>query len=356
MKKVFLFSVFLSLILSSCLQDEPLKLPFRNYEPLQQEGDWQVSTVEAENMDRELLDKAYQLVFDDERFVMARSLLVFRNGRLVAEAYPYDSADLYKIHNIQSCTKSITSLLVGSGMEHGFIDSLNEKLYEVFPESFDEDEGKREISLKHSLKMQTGLEFNNDIHTLELYQTHRNSVEYVLSKEKIYKAGMVMNYNDGAPHLVSKLLEKKTGKKLKDFAAEKLFTPLNIKDWKWESAKDGTTFGAFSLFLKPRDFGKIGQLLLQQGKWQGESLIDSTYLAEATSVQASASFNGEAYGYYFWILPAFNAYAAVGHGGQFLMVVPDKELVVVYTAWPYTNELFFDQRNELMELIINSCQ
>jgi CubicO group peptidase (beta-lactamase class C family) len=125
--------------------------------------------------------------------------------------------------------------------------------------------------------------------------------------------------------------------------------------WKWETAKDGTTFGAFSLYLKPRDFGKIGQLLLQNGKWNNQDIIDSTYLTEATGIKVSANFNNEPYGYYFWILPAFEGYAAVGHGGQFLLVIPTQKLVVVYTAWPYTSGDFFDQGSELMKLVINSC-
>ena len=134
-----------------------------------------------------------------------------------------------------------------------------------------------------------------------------------------------------------------------------VFSPLGITDWKWEASHDGTTFGAFSLYLKPRDFGKIGQLLLQDGVWNGNTLLDPTYLSEATKTQVSANFNGEPYGYYFWIYPSINGYAAVGHGGQFLMVVPDKNLVIVYTAWSYTGGRFFDQKSELVNLIVKSC-
>ncbi len=356
MRKLIFIVLLVGAGLSGCLQEEPFKPDFTGFEPVIQDDGWTLSTPENEGMDRELLNKAYKLVYSNNRYLMAGSLLVFRNGRLVAEAYPNDPADIHRIHNLQSCTKSFTSLLTGSAIQHGFINSVDEKLYGVFPEAFDEDEGKRDITLRHALMMQTGLDFDNDVHTLELYRFKGNSVEYVLSQEKKYDAGLVMHYNDGAPHLVSEFVERKTGKTLESFAADKLFGPLNIRDWKWESAQDGTTFGAFSLFLKPRDFGKVGQLLLQKGIWEGKSLIDSTYLAEATSVRASANFNGEAYGFYFWILPAWNSYAAVGHGGQFLLVAPEKNLVVVYTAWPYTSEVFFDRRNELMELILHSCK
>ncbi|KPK87889.1 MAG: hypothetical protein AMS27_01025 [Bacteroides sp. SM23_62_1] len=354
MKKVNLLIVMLS-VLSSCMKDEPFKTAYRGFEPSVMNDGWEISNPENENMDGSILDQAYMLVHSDDRYLMARSLLVFRNNKLVAEAYPYDAADIDAIQNIQSCTKSITSIMTGIAVHEGKIDSLTEKLFSIYPEYFDQDIHKRTISIEDALTMRTGLGFDNGTHTLELYKTNSSSIAYVLSLESVYPSGMIMKYKDGDPQLVSKAIEMKTGKKLSDYANEKLFSPLGITEWKWESAKDGTTFGAVSLFLKPRDFGKIGQLLLQNGKWDNISIIDSTYLSLATSIKVTADFNEAQYGYYFWILPAFEGYAAEGHGGQFLLVVPPKKLVVVYTAWPYTSGDFFDQASELMSIIINSC-
>jgi len=354
MKKVSLFLLSINL-LTSCLKDEPFKKSFEGYVPQQINDDWQISNPENENIDENLLEKAFQLVYQDDRFVMARSLLVFRNGKLVAEAYPNNENDINRIHNIQSCTKSITSLLTGIAIRDNKINTLDELLYSIYPEYFDSQLGKRSITIKDALLMQTGLEFNNSVHTQQLYETNENSIEFILKQNQIYSSGTIMKYNDGAPHLISKVIEKKTNQTLSGYADKKLFTPLNITDWQWESSKDNTTFGAFSLFLKPRDFGKIGQLLLQNGVWNTDTIIDPTYLNEATSILTSANFNSEPYGYYFWILPSYNAFAALGHGGQFILVVPNKNLVVVYTAFPYTNEMFWDERNELINIIIESC-
>ena len=354
MKKINLL-IILFLTISSCLKDEAFDLSYKGFEPQLISDDWPISTPEKENVDKLLLEKAFQLIYKDDRFLMARSLLVFRNGKLIAEAYPNNIEDIDKPYNIQSCTKSVSSLLTGIAIQNNNLNTLDEKLYDIYPEYFDAVQSKRTITIKDALLMQTGLEFDNGIHTKQLYEITSNSIEFILSQQIVYKSGLIMQYNDGAPHLVSKVIEKKTGKTLSEFAKEKLFAPLNITDWKWEASKDGTTFGAFSLFLKPRDFGKIGQLLLQNGQWNNQSIIDSSYLALATSTQTSASFNGEAYGYYFWILPAWKGYAALGHGGQFLLVVPPKNLVAVYTAWPYTNEQFFGERNELMSIIVESC-
>lgn len=107
--------------------------------------------------------------------------------------------------------------------------------------------------------------------------------------------------------------------------------------------------------MKPRDVGKFGQLLLQNGIWGGHQIVDSSWIAEATRPWVTTDSPGASYGYYFWIFPAYEGYAAIGHGGQFIFVVPSKKLVVIYTAWPYTSGDMFDNFNEIADLIIKSC-
>ncbi|MDR2039435.1 MAG: beta-lactamase family protein [Bacteroidales bacterium] len=342
-----------SLAFSSCLKDEPFKSGYEGFKPKKIDDDWERSSLEAEKVNESLIEQAYRLINEDDRYKMARSLLVFRNGKLIAEAYPEDKADIHRIHHIQSVTKSITSILTGIAMQNGDMTDPDEKLYAIFPEYFDNDDTKRDISIRDALCMQTGLLFDNDKHTKKLYHSS-HSVTYVLSLPKVSGAGTEMLYNDGAPHLISKAIESKSGKTLEQYASEHLFSVLGITDWLWESAEDGTTFGAFGLYLKPRDLGKIGQLLLQNGKWGEVQLIDPGYLQEATREQAIDDAD-QPYGYYFWILPD-HAYYALGHGGQFLLVSPEKSLVVVYTAWPYSDSRFFDEPSELMDLIIESCE
>jgi CubicO group peptidase (beta-lactamase class C family) len=354
MKRNTVLYIILSVALSACLKDDPFKNHYNGFEPGVSD-DWNLSTVEEENINRNSLEKAFKLLYSDTRYLMARGLLVIRNGKLVAEAYPHNEDDIYKYKNIQSCTKSITSILAGIALHDKVIESLDEKLFDIFPELFDDDQRKRSISIEDALTMRSGLEFDNDTHTLKLYQHKGNSTKYVLSQNYLSTPGTTMNYNDGAPHLVSRVIEHKTGGNLAAYAKERLFKPLNIHEWQWEEANDGTTYGAFSLFLKPRDLAKIGQLLLQNGIWNDERIIDSNFLSEAIIPRTSMKNQRFSYGYYFWIVPDLKAYAALGHGGQFLLVVPEKQLVVVYTAWPYTSGKFFDNSHELMAMIVNSC-
>jgi CubicO group peptidase (beta-lactamase class C family) len=352
--KTALVGILALLLCSSCLKNGPFKREYSGYVPEQKNDDWIISTPDDEKIERSVLEQAFGLLYRDDRFWMARSLLVVRNGKLIAEAYPHDPEDADQFANIQSCTKSFTSIMMGVCIQNGIDISVHDKLFDIYPELFDDDPIKREITLSDALSMQTGLEFNNDVNTLQLYQTTSSSAGFVLSFPRLFEPGTVMNYNDGAPQLVSKAIEIKTGMTLAEYAGEYLFKPLNIHEWQWENATDGTTFGAFSLYLKPRDFARVGQLLLQNGQWHEKQVIDKDYLAAATAHQVN-SYNSIPYGYYFWINERNQGYYAHGHGGQILLVVPSKNLVILYTAWPYTSGEYFDNAFELFNLIVDGC-
>jgi len=339
-----------------CMEDENVKLRYRGYAPLQGNDGWVISSPQNENMDAALVESAFHLVYDEDRFVMARSLLVLRNGRLVAEAYPHDEADRWQIQNIQSCTKSFTSILTGIALQRGLIDSLGQPIAAILQDEFSRHPDKTDISIQDALTMRTGIAFNDDAHTVDLYRASGNSVDYVLGLEKNYPSGIVFHYNDGAPHLISGAIQQRYGQSLASFADEYLFKPLQIADWKWESAKDGRSFGAISLFLKPRDLAKLGQLLLNNGRSNTMQVVDSSWIALATKAHVTSGSPGASYGYYFWIYPSYPAYAAIGHGGQYVFVAPVHRIVITYTAWPYTSGELFDNFLELADLITRSCR
>jgi CubicO group peptidase (beta-lactamase class C family) len=352
---ITLLSGALSIGMASCLKEGPVKCTYSGFKPMAIADDWQVSTPAEENMNEDYLNDAYKLIYNNERFIMARSLLVLRNGKIVAESYPHDPDDAYRIENIQSCTKSFTSILTGIAFEKHYLDSLNQTLNSICPDYYINHQDKKNITIANALTMKTGINFVNGDHTEVLYATNESSVDYILSIPLNYEPGVVFQYNDGSPHLVSAAIQERYGRPLSVFADEFLFKPLGITDWKWESANDGTTFGAFSIFMKPRDLAKFGQLLLQNGKWGNQQVVDSAWIAKATEPVVTTDGPGPCYGYYFWIYPAYGGYAAAGHGGQFIFVVPSKKLVVIYTAWPYTSGDMFDNFGELGDLILRSC-
>jgi hypothetical protein len=147
----------------SCLKDEPVKLEYNGFQPLVISDDWQLSTPSEQNMNEDLLHTAYQLIYTNERYVMARSLLVIRNGKIVAEAYPNNPDDAYRIENIQSCTKSFTSTPLVLHSRDIIWIPLTRPFY-IYPIIINHQD-KRNITIANALVMKTGINFINGDHT-----------------------------------------------------------------------------------------------------------------------------------------------------------------------------------------------
>lgn len=353
MKKIFIFTFIGGMFLTSCLKDKSIKSEYTGFAPIQLNDGWELSTPENELIDRAILEEAYRRVYSETRYAMANSLLVIRNGKLIAEAYPKDPGDISRLHNLQSITKSFTSMLTGIAINEGLIGNLNDPVYQYLPESFDDELQKRKITLRNCLTMMGGLDFDNSEQTKELLFCDGSSTQFVLSLPMINDTGVLFHYNDGLPHLVGAVIAKQSGGSLEVFAHEHLFKPIGISQYKWEKANDGLNFGAVSLYLTPRNLAKAGRLLVRQGNWDGVQVIDSAWIRQITSLQSGSDMP---YGYYFWLYPALEGYMMYGHGGQILYVCPSKDLVVVYTAYPYTNEIMWDEPVQLAEIIYRAAR
>lgn len=312
------------------ITDEDLKLAYPGYAPVPRSDEWVISTPQAEGLNPSAVDAVYRRMFDQDLYPTIRSLLVVRHGRLVAEAYARDPADRGRFHNLQSATKSVTSILAGIAVDRGLLPSASVRLHDVIPGAFDDNTGKRDITLRHALTMQTGLQFDNDENTAQLVYSKGSSLEFVLHRPLSFAPGSAFYYHDGNPQLVSGTIQEAAGMTEEAFAKEYLFGPLGISDYQWERHADGLTFGAFGLWLLPRDMAKIGLMLARGGVWEGRRVVSSEWLAEATRPSSQKAD----YGYYFWLGPDGTFWAA-GHGGQFIYIHPRLELVVVLTADPY---------------------
>lgn len=337
----------------SCMEEQPFKFTYSGLTPQALQDGWNLSTPEQENMSRSKLDQMFSVAHQEERFRLLRSITIIRNGNIVAETYTHDPQDIARIQNIKSATKSFTSILTGIALQRKVLDSLSQTFSTIFPEYFSNRPEKRNITIQHALTMKTGLQYNDEEHHYKFYFSD-DIIDYILASPLNGPPGQQFFYCDDNPTLVSYAIQRKFGKSLAEFAREYLFSPLGITDWKWESSKTGVNFGGSNFYLKPRDMAKFGQMLLQQGKWQGQQIVDSTWIAEATKDRYA---NG--YGYYFWLLSDLHAYCAAGHGGQYIIVVPAKNLVVVVTAWPYMQDTEWLRDNflgTLLKDIISACR
>lgn len=316
-----------------CLPDPDIKLDFETYGPEQLNDGWEISTPEAEGFDRAKIDVVYNRLFSEDLFPTAHSLLIVRNGKLVAEAYCRDKADQVQFHALQSATKSITSIVMGIAVNQGLIDSMNTPINHFIPQYFDDDPVKRTITLYHALTMQTGLAFINDDHTNELFNYDGSSLEYVLGKRLRFTPGTSFYYNDGDPQLISGVIQAVSGMTMDAFADKNLFQPLGIHNYYWEKHADGLAFGAIGLWLTPRNMAKVGQLMLQNGSWEGRQIISPEWVEESTRIHANTN-----YGYYWWNFEGGNAFLALGHGEQVIFVNQDKKVAIVLTTDSFSDE------------------
>ncbi|MDH4184396.1 MAG: beta-lactamase family protein [Nitrospinota bacterium] len=347
----------LAVMASSCLGDVPAKIDF-NMTPQQRNDGWTVSTPQAEGFDHAAMEAAYRRFFLKDEYVTAYSLLVVRNGKLVAEGYCRDMKDIDRLNNIKSATKSVTSMLVGIAIDEGLISSVTDPVYKYIPEFFDSDEAKRAITIDDLLTMRSGLKWDNgkDNKTW-LTNEPASSLRFMLGRQLEWAPGTYYNYSDLNPQLVSGVMQKVTGLRLKTYADDKIFRPLGITDYYWEAyGPDQVTYGAFGLYLKPRDFARIGLLALRNGQWEGEQLVPRGWMTVSTRAHANQNEGG--YGYYWWVRPDFNGFTGIGHGGQYIYAIPGKDLLVVMTANPYTNwenvSIKVDKMDILVQMILEA--
>lgn len=322
----------------SCVSDMPFKFETSTV-PEQTDDGWEVASPEEVDINPAVLDQIRAAFLSEDRYFNAKSLIVVKNGVLVFEAYCRSLADRDRYGHVQSVTKSVTSLVFGIVEAEGYVDSLAQCLHSVIPDKFPNDVRKRAITFRHLLTMTSGLAFDNDVFSVEIYVDEPcDPVRYILNKPLCAIPGREFYYRDCDPHLVSYVIGRLTGKSEARWAKERLFEPLGITEYYWQADHTGTTMGAHGLHLKPRDMAKIGQMVLDHGRWQGKQIVDSAWVAVSTQRQVDTPYQQEPhvyqYGYYWWVLPRWEAFTAWGHGGNFIFVVPARDMVIVMTSMP----------------------
>ena len=288
------------------------------------------------------------------------SLLVVRNNKLVYEKYWQGKDQRWgddlgirmqskdSLHDIRSISKSIVSACIGIAIEQGKIKSVDQKVFDFFPEYPKLDTGLiSSLTIGHLLSMSSGLVWNEDIpydnpENSEIRMTNSpNQVEYVLSQPMEAPPGKIWKYNGGTTQLLAAIIEKTTGKKVDQFANEYLFQPLGITQFEWIKYP-GTDLpaAASGLRLRARDLLKFGLMYNQNGVWQGKKIIDPKWVEESFQPHVQRPLGGS-YGYQFWLWrdtinsKPTNLVACVGNGDQRILFDKSNNLLVVTTAGNY---------------------
>ncbi|MFW9968184.1 MAG: serine hydrolase domain-containing protein [Candidatus Thorarchaeota archaeon] len=306
----------------------------RDYWPTE---DWRTSLPEEQGVNGSKLESAADFIIDSGARV--RSMLVIYNGYLIFERYFMPALyDVDDTHIIYSCTKSVTSSLIGIAIDKGYIDNTSQLLVDFFPDVYIDnlDSRKESITLEHVLTMTSGLEWDeesydepNDYFGMT---NSENWVQYVLNKTMVADPGTTFYYNTGGSHLLSAIINRTTGMSTLDFASEHLFGPLGITAHPWVFDPQGIYFGGSALALRPRDMAKFGYLFLNQGEWDGEQIVSPDWIATSTDSHVTIYGGTFSYGYQWWINSPSGYYSARGYQGQLIFVVPEEDLVVVFTS------------------------
>ena len=249
----------------------------------------------------------------ESRAVPLRALgvVVSQNGTQLARKLWDDACR----RNVYSASKSFTSMAVGIAQKEGLL-SIDEKLTDAFKDDLPE-------IVSDNLKAATV----RDLLTMCLGQEK----SFLMGGERpfVYAPGEKFVYNNVGPYLAGILVQRRAGCDLVHYLMPRMFAPMGIQLPTWENDPNGQTFGAGGLFLTIDELHLFGQLLLQNGEWNGKQLIPAEWVKEATSKQVE---NGsEGYGYLFWAGPE-GSFRADGKYGQFVILMRDKNAVVTVTA------------------------
>lgn len=308
------------------------QIPSSDYWPT---TDWQTSSPPEQGMDAGSLTAMLDVAKDPA--LNLHSLLIIRHGYLVSETY-FGYYDKNTRHEIYSCTKSFISTLVGIAIDLGLIDSVDHPILDFFPgRTFANlDDQKRRMTLEDFLTMRTGLDWSED-DIPSMYQS-RDWVKFVLDKPMKTQPGSQFNYCTGCTHVLSAILQQKTGMKTEDFAQKVLLEPLGIINYSWDTDPAGVSYGGWGLFLTPREMAKLGYLYLHNGQWDGKQIVSTDWVKTATTMHTSTDSEiGIGYGYQWWTYPSYGAYTALGLDGQTIFVIPTLDLIVVTTAQTTNN-------------------
>ncbi|MDX5318536.1 MAG: beta-lactamase family protein, partial [Actinomycetes bacterium] len=290
---------------------------------------WPVSTPERQGLDPDLVAEAY---WNAERLESIYSLLVVKDGQLVAERYFHEGWENLQT-NVQSVTKSYTSALVGIAIEEGCLAGLDEPMMTYFPELVDrvEDPRKEQITIRQLLQMRAGypwLESTAEGKEL-LYSGFRpsNVVDVPLKRDP----GSGWDYSNLSSHFLAIAVARGCEADLMDFAQEHLFGPLGVAPLDWTVDWEGYRLGYTELFASARELARFGQMYLDGGQWDGAQVVPSSWVEEswqpytedAWYYTVGANFGRTAYGYQWWIIDAgpHTYYLAWGHGGQQIAVL-----------------------------------
>ena len=276
------------------------------------------------------------------------SIMVVKDGNVVLEKWMSEGKEDTP-HILNSVSKTFTSMAVGLAISEGRL-ALDEKLVDIFPEHCPENPSEylKEITVEHLLTMSCGHSTDPTHKSWEVKD--RSWIRFFMEYPVTHKPGTLFCYNSLGTYVLSAIVQKRTGEKVVDYLYPRLFRPLGINNVSWLESHEGINTGGWGLFLKTEDLAKMGLMLLQKGQFNGCQVVPAEWIESASSAQVPcvpAGMNSDdadkfrkvaktsdwlqGYGYQMW-RSRYNSFRADGANGQYILVIPEKNAVVVTTA------------------------
>ncbi|MHA2177514.1 MAG: serine hydrolase domain-containing protein [Candidatus Thorarchaeota archaeon] len=315
------------------------EIPTRDYWPT---DGWRYSTPEEHGMNNDTLNEMMDLI--EEQDYPIHSVLVIKDGYAVFEEYPHEYYPASHIKLLHSVTKSFTGALIGIAIQQGLISGVNETVLSFFPEYTvaNPDPLKDSMTIEDLLTMTAGFEwderslpyeYGSGNSQMEMMESP-DSVQYVLDLPMLHAPGEHWVYSAGASILLGAIVQQVANQTTEEFAEEFLFEPLGFGYSSWLVVSGGWASAPSGLSLSTRDIAKLGFLYLNNGTWNGTQILPSDYVSNATEpIETRNDFGSEFdYGWHWWIREDLGIYYAWGRHGQKIMVAPEHDLVVAFTA------------------------
>ena len=261
--------------------------------------------------------------------------MALRHGKVICECNfaPYPKGMWHITH---SMCKSITGMAIGMLIEEGKL-KLDENIYDIFPDHINAFSKifRPVITVEHLLTMTSGVTFNESG-----IVSGNDWLGSFLNASVNGKPGTEFQYNSLNTYVLSAIVTKRTGETLTEYLTPRLFGPLGITKYYWETCPKGITKGGWGLFLCAEDMAKLGQLYLQRGKWNGQQLVSEYWIEISTARHLKTQNDTYGYGYQLWMEQRPGSFEYNGMLGQNVIIYPDMDMVLVTNAG--NKEMFQD--------------
>ena len=266
-----------------------------------------------------LLDSLFNIPQTD-----IHSVMMLRHGKVIAEVYPEPFKAEYQ-HTLYSCSKTFVSTAVGLAVDANLL-RVTDRVATFFPDKLPTKVSPElaSMTIHDLLIMASGIDPDGNLRADNTYW-----IKPLLAKT-VKTSGKQFKYDSLCTYLLSAIVQQVTGKTVLAYLQEKIFADLHINKVSWEESPEGVTTGGWGLYLQPESLAKMGQLLLQKGQWNGKQLISETWVSQMMHTHIDTG-DGRGYGYQMWEASKDGAYRADGRFGQYIVVMPKQDMVVVIT-------------------------